>query len=294
MAVFEAEDKVRQKRAKTEQALAAAAKGRWEEAERLNREIVDLAPGDVDAHNRLGKALMELGRYSEARKAYSGSLKLDSMNSIAQKNLQRLQNLTDNGVEPSGGAPSAVDPRLFIEESGKTTVTGLTDVPRGEWIARLAAGDPLRLEVEGKRIIVLEAGGQQVGRVEPKLEQTLLKLLQMGNQYAVFVTSVNEQGVTVIVRETHRSAAMGSRPSFRPSAVPEGGFRSYTREGVLRYELEDEDEDAEEAEEGEEGEVEADVEAPVAGAETDVAPGAIEETPLEALAEQENEAEEPD
>ena len=87
------------------------------------------------------------------------------------------------------------------------------------------------------------------------------------------------EDMNAIIRETHRAATMGSRPSFRPSAAPEGGVRAYTREGVLRYELEEEEEEEEELGEEEEEEVE------VVPADLEVG---VEETPLEALAAEED------
>jgi len=277
MAAFPTEDRVRQKRTKSEQAISLAMKNRWEEAAQVNREILDLFPNEVDAFNRLGKALTELGRYGEARDAYAKAVKIDPLNGIATKNLQRLGKLAAEGS--AAPPPTPVDPRLFIEESGKTTMTQLTDLRRGEAAAKLSAGDQLRLERRGNQIVVTDAAGEDVGRIEPKLEQDLIRLLDIGNQYAVFATSANEQVVNVIIRETHRSAAMGNRPSFRPSAAPEGGVRAYTREGMLRYELEEEEEEEEELREEEEEEAE------VVPADLDVG---VEETPLEALAAEED------
>src|SRR5437879_3138114 len=278
MAAFPTEDRLRQKRTKSEQAITLAMKNRWDEAAQLNREILDMFPNEVDAFNRLGKALTELGRYGEARDAYAQALKLDPLNRSASTNLQRLGKLAAEGS--AAPAPSPVDPRLFIEESGKTTVTQLTDMRRAEATAKLSAGDQLQLERRGNQLVVTNSGGNDIGRIEPKLEQDLIRLLDLGNQYAVFVTSANEQSVHVIIRETHRSAAMGNRPSFRPSAAPEsGGVRAYTSEGVLHYELEEEEEEEEEL--GEEEQEEAEV------VPADLEVG-VEETPLEALAAEED------
>jgi tetratricopeptide (TPR) repeat protein len=277
MAAFPTEDRLRQKRSKSEQAITLAMKNRWDEAAQLNREILELFPNEVDAYNRLGKALTELGRYAEARDAYTHAVKLDPLNGIAAKNLQRLGKLAVEGS--AAPSPSPVDPRLFIEESGKTTVTQLTDVKRTEAAAKLSAGDQLQLERRGNQLGVTDLRGQDIGRIEPKLEQDLVKLLGLGNQYAVFVTAVNDQVVHVIIRETHRSAAMGLRPSFRPSAAAEGGVRAYTREGVLRYEMEEEDEDDDEMGDDEEEETEV--------VPADLETG-VEETPLEALAAEED------
>src|SRR5690348_10136763 len=275
MATFPTEDRLRQKRTKSEQAISLAMKNRWDEAAQINREILDLFPNEVDAYNRLGKALTELGRYSEARDAYAQAVKLDPLNGIASKNLQRLSKLAQEGSATP--APSPVDPRLFIEESGKTYVTPLTDLRRSEAAAKLSAGDQLQLERRGNQVVVTDLAGNEIGRIEPKLEQDLIRLLDLGNQYAVFVTAANEQAVHVIIRETHRSAAMGNRPSFRPTAAQE--VRAYTREGAPRYELEEEDEEDEELGEEEEEEVE------VVPADLEVG---VEETPLEALAAEED------
>jgi tetratricopeptide (TPR) repeat protein len=277
MATFPTEDRLRQKRTKSEQAISLAMKNRWDEAAQINREILDLFPNEVDAYNRLGKALTELGRYGEARDAYAHAVKLDPLNGIASKNLQRLGKLAVEGSATP--APSPVDPRLFIEESGKTTVSQLTDVRRSEAAAKLSAGDQLQFARRGNQMVVTDQAGTEIGRIEPKLEQELIRLLDLGNQYSVFVTSANEQLVLVIIRETHRSGTMGNRPSFRPSAAPEGGVRAYTREGVLRYELEEEEEDDDELGDDEEEETEA--------VPADLEVG-VEETPLEALAAEED------
>jgi tetratricopeptide (TPR) repeat protein len=264
---------LRQKRTKSEQAISLAMKNRWEEAAQMNREILDGFPNEVDAYNRLGKALTELGRYAEARDAYAHAVKLDPLNGIASKNLQRLGKLAVEGS--AAPAPSPVDPRLFIEESGKTTVTQLTDVRRSEAMAKLSAGDQLQLARRGNQLVVADSAGNDIGRIEPKLEQDLIRLLDLGNQYSIFVTAANEQTVHAIIRETHRSVAMGNRPSFRPSAAQE--VRAYVREGAQRFELEEEEEEEEElGEEEEEEAVPADLEV------------GVEETPLEALAAEED------
>src|SRR5438445_12331708 len=162
MTAFPTEDRLRQKRTKSEQAISLAMKNRWEEAAQVNREILEIFPNEVDAFNRLGKALTELGRYGDAREAYSHAVKLDPLNGIATKNLQRLGKLAAEGS--AAPPPSPVDPRLFIEESGKTTVTPLTDVRRSHATAKLSARDQLSLTRRGNQVVVTNAAGHDIVR----------------------------------------------------------------------------------------------------------------------------------
>ena len=65
--VFQAEDRTKVRKQQADLAIQLALQGRWAEAIKLNKSIVELFPTDVDAYNRLGKALTELGRYEIGR-----------------------------------------------------------------------------------------------------------------------------------------------------------------------------------------------------------------------------------
>src|SRR5579884_1890114 len=124
MVMFQSEDRARLKRMKSDQAVNLALQGHWAEAAEMNAQLIEQYPKDVEAHNRLAKAYMELGCYDEAREAYNHTLRIDPTNTIAQKNLQRLEKLaTEEADIGTTGAP--VDPSLFIEETGRSTTTSL-------------------------------------------------------------------------------------------------------------------------------------------------------------------------
>ncbi|MCH7522186.1 MAG: tetratricopeptide repeat protein, partial [Chloroflexi bacterium] len=135
--VFQAEDRTRTKKQRADIAIQMALRGQWEQAVDLNRSILESFPADVDACNRLGKALMELSRFPAAKKAYKRALELDGANQIAKKNLERL-----NVRAKVGGQTEAaqVDPSLFIEERGKSVPTILEKTSE-VGLAKLSAGD---------------------------------------------------------------------------------------------------------------------------------------------------------
>jgi tetratricopeptide (TPR) repeat protein len=270
MTVFQSEDRLRLKRLRSEKAIQLAMQNRWEEAAELNRQILELFPNDVDTYNRLGKSLMELGRYRESLEAYEQAAKADPTSTIAQKNIQRLGKLIDEEAT-SPPPPTQLDPRLFIEESGRTTVTTLVDLGAPDVIAKLTAGDQLKVEVVGNVVRVRDLADAPVGQIEPKLAKRLVGLLERGNKYSAAVTAADEQSVRIILRETHRDPSMGNRPSF-PTAVTDMG-RAYTRDNILRYEIEEEEEElSEEAEADETPRAEADlgVDEPLADEEIEV------------------------
>ncbi len=242
MAVFPSEDRLRLKRIRSEKAIQLAMQNRWQEAIELNRQLLELFPDDVDTYNRLGKGLMELGRYAEAREAYGHAARRDPTNTIAQKNLARLAKLAEETADaPAAPAPKPVDPRLFIEESGKTTVTDLVDVAPFEQIATLTAGDTMDIQVQGGVVRVVLASGQIVGQLEPKLAQRVVRLTEMGkmgNKYSAAITSIDESHVRLIIRETSRDPSMRSRPSFSTRA-PE--IRAYTKDSVFRPDVDDDE-----------------------------------------------------
>lgn len=225
-----------------EQAVALALEGKWEEAVTLNRSLLETNPNDVDAQNRLGKALLELGRFRDARDAYSRALELDPVNTIAKRNLDRLSTLKED-EEPRREA-SKVAQDLFIEEMGKTGTTRL-QAAKPETLAKLVAGDEVYLKADGNILNVEDAAGEQIGTVEPKLSLRLVRLMEGGNRYAAAIKSVSEAEAQLIIKETYRDPSQ-TKVSF-PSARAEG-VRPYIKDSLLRYDADDEDDDEEETE----------------------------------------------
>ena len=112
---LETDTTTRQRRQLGEVAIGHATRGEWEAAVEANRQLLELGP-DIDAYNRLGKALAELGRADEALEAYEQALERDGTNRIAQRNVERLRVLlTAEGTPSAEGRAEKAPATLFIE-----------------------------------------------------------------------------------------------------------------------------------------------------------------------------------
>lgn len=223
----------------SEHAVKLAVQNRWEEAVTVNRKILELFPEDVEAWNRLGRALTELGKYSEALEAYQRALELDPNNTIARKNRDRLTLLREREEAPSPA--ERVSPELFVAEPGKTGTAELINMGSQETLAKLAAGDQVELRLSGNRLEVYSTRGEYIGQVEPKVGLRLASLMRGGNQYVAAIQSLSDGNVRVIIREVYQHPSQVGKVSF-PTREPEA-IRPYTREDLVRVDQEEEEEE---------------------------------------------------
>jgi tetratricopeptide (TPR) repeat protein len=214
---------MRVRRRLEERAIEYAALNQWEEAIGINRQL--LATGeDANTLNRIGKALFELGRYQESRDTYTRALHLNHANTIARKNLQRLESLIARGFEqaPVGRSQrQQVDLRMFVTETGRTALTTLIDVQRGPVVDALITGEKVELRIEGRQIYVLDSDGEVIGRLEPKLAQRLAELITGGNRYIAAILNPDARHVRVLIREIFQDPSQRGRVSF-PGKLGEG------------------------------------------------------------------------
>ena len=251
----EADTTTRQRRQLGEAAIAHATRGDWEEAVVANRQLLELGP-DIDACNRLGKALAELGRHAEALKAYEQALEGDATNRIAQRNIERLRVLMAAKRPATNGKarPEKAPVTLFIEEMGKTGRARLINLAAPRVLAPLTPGDAITLDVRGDELVA-SVGKTAVGSVEPRIATRLLKLVASGNRYDAAITTVHEAGgeVVIIIREVFTHPDNFGKVSFPTQGQAAVGVRPYIKGTALRYddddEVEEADEDSEEVEE---------------------------------------------
>jgi Tetratricopeptide repeat len=220
-----------------EDAVQLAIQGKWDEAVKLNKFIIDSFGADEETQNRLGKALSELGKLKEAKASYEAALKLNPMNSIAKKNAARINALLHQkeGLRVGG---TKVDLNLFVEEMGKTVITTIESPTSADISSKVAAGDVAELKIDGDGIVAETSRGVRLGALEAKLARRLIKFMRGGNRYQAGVTSVDGSAVKLIVRETYQDPRFAGKPSFPMRRKREVEFRPYAKESLLARDVE--------------------------------------------------------
>ncbi|HET7034088.1 MAG TPA: tetratricopeptide repeat protein [Thermomicrobiaceae bacterium] len=257
-------------RRKAEVARIQAVQGRWDEAIQTNREILESFPRDVEAMNRLGKALIAQHRFDEALEAFQNALKIEPQNAISQRNATRLEQtiaagMTENAPPPSAIPAAEVTSAMFVEEVGKTYVTDLVRPNPDLLFTGIAPADEVELHVQGREVEIRDREGRRLGQLEPRIALRTAQMVESGNRFRAFVVALTGNTIRVILREVFRNPEARWRVSF-PRQATIAAPRPYLRETRLNRELEpdvlydleeEEDELEEELEEDEGAEEEA-------------------------------------
>ncbi len=106
-------------------------------------------------------------------------------------------------------------------------------------LAQVNPGDVVELAPSGPRVVA-KSNGVRVGVVEPRVAARLLRLMADGNKYAAGVTSLGDEDVRIIIRETYQDPSNYGKVSF-PTAAKVSDLRPYTKGTLVREEADIED-----------------------------------------------------
>jgi tetratricopeptide (TPR) repeat protein len=195
------------------QAIQTALVGDWDNAVLLNQSILLEEPNDIDTLNRLAFAFLSLGNTKDAKNIYEKVLMLDMKNPIAIRNLKRLN---DNQTRIS----SIPLNNLFIEEPGKTKVMELINIADKKVVAFLRSGELIELKIKRNKIFAYNSDNQFVGMLPDDICQRLIKFINAGNLYEAYIRTVDNNRVSIFIRETKRVKKFRDQPSFVNNIVP--------------------------------------------------------------------------
>ena len=99
----------------------------------------------------------------------------------------------------------------------------------------LTAGDQVVLRQDKRgALFVDDPNGDQIGELQPQMAQRLQKLIGGGNKYVTAISSINDEGVRVFIRETYQDPSQVGKLSF-PGSMSETAesVRPYTKRGLV-------------------------------------------------------------
>lgn len=194
-------------------AVMAAMKGAWDQAIKFNQKILKIEPQNTHALNRLAWAFFKKNEITSAQKTYRRVLLIDSYNPIAQKNLNRLNNL-HKGLSKKETKEIKTKGTIFIEEAGKTKTVKLVRLASPSVLSQLDSADEVIINPKKHTINITNNAGVYLGAVPDDLSHRLLHLIKGGNQYQSFVKTVDRQNLEIFIRETKRAPQFRNQPSF--------------------------------------------------------------------------------
>lgn len=249
------DEKQRLRRRLQDYALQLSSSNRWAEAVEINQQMLELGE-DAATYNRLGKAYREQGLFQDAQQAYQQTLRINPTNTIARKNLTCLDALLGLDVNQDLHREDRpiVDLRLFVTEAGKTTVTTLVNVARSPTVMALSTAEKVNLSVVERTVVVHDADGEYIGRLEPRIGQRLTELINGGNRYIGVIVQTDTHQVRLLIREIYQDPDQRHRISFPGRLGDAMGLYGYTQSLEYDYggdEMLDDEEPIEEADETE-------------------------------------------
>ncbi len=198
----------------TQKAIDAALDSKWEEALKINKQIIKLEPQNVDALNRQAKAYLELGKSNQAKKYYSEALKYDPYNPIALKNLKIMKSFKSNCQKLPSTCHNRLSPSLFLQEPGKTKLVNLLNIAEPQKLSQVYCGMKVEAVIKNRRITIIDVNENYLGVLPDDISHHLLRLIKGGNKYEIFVKSIRVNSLSVIIKETFRSKKFKNQPSF--------------------------------------------------------------------------------
>lgn len=206
-----------------QKAINLALSGEWEEAVKVNLEILSFTPDDIDALNRLARCYSELGNMTKAKETAQKVLAFDPLNTIAQKCLEKWS-AVKNGDKHKINVTS---PESFLEDPGRTKIAPLMHLGDRSVFAGVDSGDEVLLLPHAHRVSVTTKDGKYLGRLHDDLAARLRNMVKSGRKYQVLIKSIDpKKEVTVFIREVSRDGDPDAGPSFPTEKIEYVAFTS--------------------------------------------------------------------
>lgn len=192
-------------------AIQATLEGNWKLAITINEALLKRSPLDIETLNRLAFVYTIIGKTTQAKNVYKKVLEIDIFNPIALKNLKRLDNTSS--LITTAPTPQSVT-NMFLEENGKTKIVLLINIAPQKTIQSLQIGQSLQFCIKRLKIFVLDHEEQYIGMLPDDISKRLIKFIDGGNLYNVYIKSTEPHAISIFIREKKRSPLFKDQVTF--------------------------------------------------------------------------------
>lgn len=197
-------------------AIKLALENKWQEAYEENIRLLEENPEDIDTLNRIAYSLLKLGDYKKATEYYTMVVTMDKTNPIAIKNLKRLETISQKDYVAHDNKPLSITnlTDVFIEEAGKTKTVDLKNVADKKTLSYLEPGETVFLSVKRSKVFIQMLDKTFIGMLPDNIGMRMITFINGGNEYTACVKSVEENSVSIFIRETKKASKFKNQPSF--------------------------------------------------------------------------------
>lgn len=187
----------------------------WQEAIRLNQQIIKLDPGNLSAYLRIGYAYLQSKKITEAKRYYRKALKIQPTNTVILENLERIKILEGKKTIRSHHQEKIIlKPDIFLEIFGKTKAVSLVNYGQKDILAKLLVGQKVQLKVKKRRVEIRTFDDEYIGSLPDDLSRRLIAFIKAKCQYETYIKETSLNRVVVFIKELCKSKQMAGNFSF--------------------------------------------------------------------------------
>lgn len=196
-------------------AINFALSANWEEAIRVNQDILQIEPFNIAALNRLGISYLKSNQIDLAKKEFEQVLKIDQFNTIAKNNLRRSVSKFASSIQQD--SPLSNHTFSFIEEPGKSKVITLTNIGEPQVLTNVYTGLEVQLTISARRVKVETSQEKYIGSLPDDISVHLIRLIKAGYKYRTLIKTSDLNHVEVFIQEIKSSKKLRGILSFNSS-----------------------------------------------------------------------------
>lgn len=183
-------------------AIDAAINGAWDEAVKINEQIIKNDKKNIDAYLRLGFAYMQKGDLKKAKAAYLKAKKIQPENYIIEKNLEKIKILEAKKNKPY--STSTLSPYAFLDIPGKTKSVSLVNCGQKNILASLTIGQEVFFNIKKRRIEIRTEKKEYIGYLPDDVSKRLSIFIKAGSEFKCYIKEADIKNVVVFIKEEKR------------------------------------------------------------------------------------------